>query len=125
MGSCRRDLLDHVIILNERHLKRLLSSSLLYYKYVSYYPTSLCGWVTGTSDARAAVSPSIIASKARTKNKLILGHQAACLILRGSLAAFAFVWPVGEGWARRGTECICLRRVLGVQKSIKSCIYFR
>jgi transposase InsO family protein len=26
VGSCRRDLLDHVIILNEQHLKRLLSS---------------------------------------------------------------------------------------------------
>src|SRR6516225_2916940 len=25
VGSCRRDLLDHVIALNERHLKRLLS----------------------------------------------------------------------------------------------------
>jgi hypothetical protein len=31
VGSCRRDLLDHVIILNEQHLKRLLSSYLLYY----------------------------------------------------------------------------------------------
>jgi transposase InsO family protein len=31
MGGCRRDLLDHVIILNERHLKRLMSSYLLYY----------------------------------------------------------------------------------------------
>ena len=31
MGSCRRDLLDHVIILNERHLERLMSSYLLYY----------------------------------------------------------------------------------------------
>jgi transposase InsO family protein len=31
VGSCRRDLLDHVIILNERHLKRLLS------EYVRYY----------------------------------------------------------------------------------------
>jgi putative transposase len=29
--SCRRDLLDHVIALDERHLKRLL------YQYVSYY----------------------------------------------------------------------------------------
>jgi hypothetical protein len=29
--SCRRDLLDHVIILNERHLKRLMSSYLRYY----------------------------------------------------------------------------------------------
>jgi putative transposase len=31
VGSCRRDLLDHVIALNERHLKRLLS------EYVRYY----------------------------------------------------------------------------------------
>jgi hypothetical protein len=30
VGSCRRDLLDHVIILNERHLKRLMSAYLLY-----------------------------------------------------------------------------------------------
>ncbi|HKW35637.1 MAG TPA: hypothetical protein VJN92_21695 [Candidatus Acidoferrum sp.] len=30
MGSCRRDLLNHVIALNERHLKRLLS---LYVRY--------------------------------------------------------------------------------------------
>jgi putative transposase len=32
VGNCRRDLLDHVIILNERHLKRLMSSYLLYYQ---------------------------------------------------------------------------------------------
>ena len=31
VGSCRRNLLDRVIILNEQHLKRLLSSYLLYY----------------------------------------------------------------------------------------------
>ena len=31
IGSCRRDLLDHVIVLNERHLKRLMS------EYVRYY----------------------------------------------------------------------------------------
>jgi len=31
LGSCRLDLLDHTIVLNERHLKRLLSD------YVSYY----------------------------------------------------------------------------------------
>lgn len=29
--SCRRDLLDHVIPLNERHLKRLLSECVRYY----------------------------------------------------------------------------------------------
>jgi transposase InsO family protein len=31
VGSCRRDLLDHIIALNERHLKRLLS------EYVRYH----------------------------------------------------------------------------------------
>ena len=31
VGSCRRDFLDHAITLNERHLKRLMSSYLLYY----------------------------------------------------------------------------------------------
>lgn len=31
VGSCRRDLLDHVIVLNERHLKRLMSEYIPYY----------------------------------------------------------------------------------------------
>src|SRR6266852_7085073 len=31
VGSRRRDLLDHVIVLNERHLKRLMSEYVLYY----------------------------------------------------------------------------------------------
>jgi hypothetical protein len=31
VGSCRRDLLDHIIALNERHLKRLLADYLRYY----------------------------------------------------------------------------------------------
>ncbi len=31
IGSLRRELLDHVIVLNRRHLKRLLSSYLDYY----------------------------------------------------------------------------------------------
>lgn len=31
VGSCRRDLLDHVIVLNERHLRRLMSEYVFYY----------------------------------------------------------------------------------------------
>jgi transposase InsO family protein len=31
VGSCRRDLLDHVIVLNERHLKRLMTEYVCYY----------------------------------------------------------------------------------------------
>jgi transposase InsO family protein len=31
VASCRRDLLDHIIAVNERHLKRLLSEYIHYY----------------------------------------------------------------------------------------------
>jgi putative transposase len=31
VGSCRRDLLDHVIVLNERHCKRLMTEYVCYY----------------------------------------------------------------------------------------------
>jgi transposase InsO family protein len=44
VGSCRRDLLDHVIVINERHLKRLMNEYVYYYNVVSYCPTSLCRW---------------------------------------------------------------------------------
>ena len=43
VGSVRRDLLDHVIVLNQRHLGRLMKNYLRYYNYASYCPTSLCG----------------------------------------------------------------------------------
>ena len=33
VGSCRRDLLDHVIVLNERHLKRLMAEYVRYYHH--------------------------------------------------------------------------------------------
>jgi transposase InsO family protein len=31
VGNCRRDLLDHVLVLNERHLKRLMGDYIRYY----------------------------------------------------------------------------------------------
>jgi hypothetical protein len=33
VGTCRRDLLDHVIVLNERHLKRLMQEYVRYYHH--------------------------------------------------------------------------------------------
>src|SRR6266550_652469 len=36
--GCRRDLLDHIIAVNEGHLKRLLSEYIRYYNYASYCP---------------------------------------------------------------------------------------
>ena len=46
--SCRRDLLDHIIAMNERHLKRLLS------EYVDYYhqDRTHLGLVKGTPSGR-------------------------------------------------------------------------
>ena len=48
MGSCRRDLLDHIVALNERHLKRLLS------EYVRYHhgDRTHLGLEKGTPDGR-------------------------------------------------------------------------
>jgi putative transposase len=46
VGSCRRELLDHVIAINESHLKRLLSSYVAYYNCASYCPPR---YVVGSS----------------------------------------------------------------------------
>lgn len=35
VGNCRRDLLDHVIVLNERRLKHLLSGCVHYYHLIA------------------------------------------------------------------------------------------
>jgi transposase InsO family protein len=50
VGSRRRDLLDHVIVLNERHLKRLMS------EYVHYYhdDRTHLGLAKGTPGGRKA-----------------------------------------------------------------------
>ena len=43
IGSIRRECLDHLVILGELHLKRILASYAEYYYDVSYCPTSLYG----------------------------------------------------------------------------------
>src|SRR5260370_5544291 len=48
IGSCRRDLLDHIIAVDERHLKRLLSENIRYYHEDRTHP----GFGRGTPDAR-------------------------------------------------------------------------
>jgi transposase InsO family protein len=42
IGSFRRECLDHVIVINDKHLRRILKSYLGYYKYASSCPTLLC-----------------------------------------------------------------------------------
>ena len=53
VGSCRRDLLNHVIVLNERHLKRLMT------EYVRYYhdDRTHLGLEKQTPAGREAVRP--------------------------------------------------------------------
>ena len=43
IGTFRRELFDHVIVLNEAHLRRRLRSYLRYYKWESQCFTSVCG----------------------------------------------------------------------------------
>jgi putative transposase len=59
MDNCRRDLLDHVIVLNERHLKRLMN------EYVRYYHDDRTHLALdkGTPDGREAVSRSDVGNR--------------------------------------------------------------
>jgi putative transposase len=59
VGNCRRDLLDHVIVLNEQHLKRLMS------EYVRYYhdDRTHLGLEKQTPNSRAVAEDSPIDSK--------------------------------------------------------------
>ena len=66
VGSCRRDLLDHVIILNERHLKRLMSSYLLYY----HDDRTHLGLAKDTPGGRAAEIRSTTESKIQSFPRL-------------------------------------------------------
>jgi hypothetical protein len=54
VGNCRRDLLDHVIVLNERHLKRLMDE---YFRYYHNDRTHLA-LAKGTPVGREAASKS-------------------------------------------------------------------
>ncbi len=59
VGSCRRDLLDHVIVLNERHLKRLMT------EYVRYYhdDRTHLGLVKQTPACREVAKGTAISAK--------------------------------------------------------------
>ena len=66
VGSCRRDLLDHVIVLNERHLKRLLA------EYVRYYheDRTHLGLAKDTPAGRPALPRHAAGSKIRSFPRL-------------------------------------------------------
>jgi transposase InsO family protein len=63
VGSCRRDLLDHVIVLNERHLKRLMIEYVRYYQddrtHLGLAKETPAGRITAMSTAANAKVVSI------------------------------------------------------------------
>jgi transposase InsO family protein len=59
VGSCRRDLLDHVIVLNERHLQRLMRD------YNGYYheDRTHLGLAKDTPEGRSVARESAVRSR--------------------------------------------------------------
>jgi transposase InsO family protein len=66
VGSCRRDLLDHVIVLNERHLKRLIAEYLRYY----HEDRTHLGLAKDTPAGRPIASPPLSGSTVRSFPRL-------------------------------------------------------
>jgi integrase-like protein/uncharacterized methyltransferase DUF6094 len=76
VGNCRRDLLNHVIVLNERHLKRLMN------EYVSYYHEDRTHLAFAKERLRAAM---------RRRAQLQVAGLYQC---RGSVVCIiATIWP--------------------------------
>jgi putative transposase len=65
VGSCRRDLLDHVIVLNERHLKRLVREYIRYYHEDRTHLGLAKDTPVGRPVARASADRSRVQSFAR------------------------------------------------------------
>jgi transposase InsO family protein len=66
VGSCRRDLLDHVMVLNERHLKRLMT------EYVRYYheDRTHLGLAKDTPSGRSMSAPSAQGKRIQSISRL-------------------------------------------------------
>jgi transposase InsO family protein len=66
VGNCRRDLLDHVIVLNERHLKRLMN------EYIHHYhdDRTHLALKKGTPGGRVAAADTDVNRKAISMPKL-------------------------------------------------------
>jgi putative transposase len=65
VGNCRRDLLDHVIVLNERHLKRLMSEYVRYYHEDRTHLALGKATPAGRQPAKASATDSKIVSMPR------------------------------------------------------------
>ena len=66
VGSCRRDLLDHLIVLNQRHLKRLMAEYIRYYREDRTH----LGLAKDTPAGRRVESRSPVSSKIHSVSRL-------------------------------------------------------
>jgi putative transposase len=66
VGSCRRDLLDHVIVLNERHLKRLMAEHIRYY----HNDRTHLGLTKQTPEGREAATNTRLSAKVISISRL-------------------------------------------------------
>jgi transposase InsO family protein len=65
VGNCRRDLLDHVIVVNERHLKRLMNEYVRYYHEDRTHLALAKGTPAGRGVAKNPCPSYIVESKPR------------------------------------------------------------
>ena len=86
VGSCRRDLLDHVIVLNERHLKRLMA------EYVRYYhdDRTHLGLAKDTPAGRPVVLRSEVGSEIRSFPRLGGLHHRYAVRHRSAILRYRF-----------------------------------
>ena len=65
VGNCRRDLFDHVIVVNERHLKRLMNEYVRYYHEDRTHLALRKGTPAGREPRKSSDTGSKIISMAR------------------------------------------------------------
>ena len=77
VGSCRRDLLDHVIVLNERHLKRLMAQYVRYYNCASYCPPDYVVENSKPSCSAVGIAEYRLPRRTRSTNLLAVSISSA------------------------------------------------
>jgi len=78
VGSCRRDLLDHIMALNEGHLRRLLSEYVSYYNYASYCPPRYVVENSKPFCSDVGIAGSRLLRRTRSTNLAAASVSSAC-----------------------------------------------
>src|SRR5215831_15281755 len=96
IGTCRRELLDHVIALNERHLKRLLSEYVSYHNPASYCPPRYVVENSKPFCCDVGIAGSRLLRRTRSTNLAVASVSSArWLMTQGpsGRGCSALIWP--------------------------------